>query len=83
MAHSTEIVEYKKLNDENVAFLIRCCGNASTDHWHGMHISVAADATRRKESLDRERQSTADRHELAIKSEEGALDHIGDVQDHP
>jgi hypothetical protein len=80
MPHSTEIVEVKKLSNGQVAAKIRCCGDASTDHWHTMAVQVASDPETRKASLDPQRQFVAEQHEHAIKAAEGLL---GDVAADP
>jgi hypothetical protein len=37
MAHKPEIVAWKQLSDNTIAFLARCCGDARTDSWHTVH----------------------------------------------
>lgn len=76
MPHATEIVEVKKLSNGQVAAKIRCCGDASTDHWHTMAVQVASDPDSRKASIDPVRQFVADQHEHAINAADGLL---GDV----
>jgi len=66
--HTTEIVEAKKLSNGLVAAKIRCCGDASTDHWHTMAVQVASDPDARKASLDPQRQFVADQHEAALRA---------------
>jgi len=78
--HATEIVEVKKLSNGQVAAKIRCCGDASTDHWHTMAVQVASDLDSRKASLDPIRQFVAEQHEHAIKAADGLL---GDVSAPP
>lgn len=76
MAHTTEIVEYKKIANGLVSALIRCCGSASTDHWHTMAVSVAADPVTRAASLAPQRDFVAAQHEAAIQSEAGLIDDV-------
>lgn len=76
MPHTTEIVEYKKLSNGLVAALIRCCGNASTDHWHTMAVSVAADPVTRKASIEPKREFVSQQHEQAILAESGLIEDI-------
>lgn len=38
MKHDPGVVEVKEINDEQVAYRIRCCGEASTDSWHTMSV---------------------------------------------
>lgn len=84
MAHTTEIVEYKKLSNGLVAALIRCCGNASTDHWHTMAVQIASDPVARKASLDPKREFVAAQHEHALLSESGLIEDIhADPIEHP
>ncbi len=76
MSHTTEIVEYKKVANGLVAALIRCCGNASTDHWHTMAVSVAADPVTRAASIAPQRDFVAAQHEQAIQAEAGLIDDV-------
>lgn len=80
--HTTEIVEFKKLSSGQMSALIRCCGNASTDHWHTMAVEVAGDPTSRKASLGEARETIAIQHEAAIQAESGLLDEVGVSQEH-
>ena len=80
MSHSTEIVGYKKLNDEQFAVCIRCCGNASTDHWHEMKFT--ADPIQRAANLDAERDKVVSRHKAAISGESIAIELMGSVKEH-
>lgn len=41
MAHDTQIVEVKEVNDEQVAYKIRCCGEEATDSWHTASVHAA------------------------------------------
>lgn len=78
--HTTEIVEFRKINDEQYSVLIRCCGNSATDHWHTM--AYLADKTQRMANLDVERQKVAERHAAAIEAHAEAIDLMGDTQEH-
>lgn len=84
MAHTTEIAEFKKLNNGQVAALIRCCGSASTDHWHTMAVSVAADPIQRAVSLSIARDFVAAQHEASLQAESGLIDDVmAAPQEHP
>jgi hypothetical protein len=76
LSHTTEIVEYKKISNGQVSCLIRCCGNASTDHWHTMAVSVASDPVARAASLAPQRDFVANQHEQANKAESGMIDEV-------
>jgi hypothetical protein len=76
MSHSTEIVEVKKLSNGQISALIRCCGNASTDHWVTMAVEVAADSEERKAYLESERQKVADQHEASHKATDGLINEV-------
>lgn len=80
MTHLTEIVGYKKLSDEQFSVLIRCCGNASTDHWHTM--TFVADQSQREINLNLERDKVAARHQAAVEGEGVAIALMGHTQDH-
>ena len=56
--HTTEIVETKELNDEEVSYRVRCCGDPKTDSWHT--ASVMFDHS---ESLSNHHQQVRNRHE--------------------
>lgn len=60
--HTTEVVATQKLNNGQIAFCIRCCGNPSTDHWHTMAAPVAADPDKRKASVDEQHTFCAQQH---------------------
>lgn len=77
MAHVTEVVATQKLNNGQIAFCIRCCGNPSTDHWHTMPASVAADPDERKESLDVQHDFCAQQHAQMEKATVDTILEIG------
>lgn len=76
MSHTTEIIEYRKVSNGQVAARIRCCGNASTDHWHTMAVSVASDPAARAASLGQQRDFVATQHDQAIQAESGMIDEV-------
>lgn len=41
MAHDTQVVEFKEVNDEQVSYRIRCCGEEATDSWHTVSVHAA------------------------------------------
>lgn len=83
MAHSTEVVEYKKLSNGQFSVKIRCCGNASTDWTHTMAADVAADSVKRATSIDAARVNASNLHEKAMLAENALLDEMGKVVVHP
>lgn len=38
MKHTPKVMEKRKQSDGSIAFLIRCCGDPSTDHWHAIYL---------------------------------------------
>jgi hypothetical protein len=40
MTHTPEVIETKECNDEQVSYLIRCCGDPMTDSWHTFSVAV-------------------------------------------
>jgi len=83
MSHQTEVVGYKKLSNGQVSVCIRCCGQESTDSWHSMLVAVAGDPAKRQASIDEARTRVAEEHELAQKSEQAAIELMGEKKDHP
>ena len=63
MAHTTEIVEFKKISNGQFSYLIRCCGDQSTDHWHTLGVNVAD----RIASLQVAREYVAAQHEKSLE----------------
>jgi hypothetical protein len=82
MPHTTEIVRWEKKGNAIVEYVIRCCGNASTDWAHPMAVSVASDPDKKKSSLDEARQKCAALHEQAQQAELAALDDVGTTVEH-
>jgi len=39
MEHKTKIVAKKKLADGQLAVLLRCCDDQTTDSWHTLHFN--------------------------------------------
>jgi hypothetical protein len=83
MSHITKVVGYETLSNGQVAFYLRCCGDASTDHRVTLTVSDAADPAIRTAKLDVQRDLVAKQHEDAIQAEAGALESIGDAKEHP
>ena len=82
MTHTVEVAQYKKLSNGQVSLCLRCCGNASTDHWHTMDVSVASDPEKRAASLEPIRAFISQQHDAAIKAEAGALAELGNISQH-
>lgn len=40
MAHVSKVVEVREINDEYVAYRLQCCGEAMTDSWHTLAVTV-------------------------------------------
>lgn len=84
--HTTEVVITQKLNNGQIAFCIRCCGDPSTDHWHTMAASVAGDPEQRKASVDAQHDFCARQHADIQKAVSDAVLEIGTdalKKDHP
>jgi hypothetical protein len=63
MAHTTEIVEIKEINDTQVAYRVRCCGEPMTDSWH----TAAVDAPNLETELQAHRDRVAALHEAKVQ----------------
>lgn len=61
--HDTAIVEVKEVSDEQVAYRIRCCGEAMTDSWH----TVSVHATDHDASLEAAKQRVQKTHEAKLQ----------------
>ena len=58
--HTPQIIQVKELNDENIAYLVRCCSDPKTDSWITISVHVAdSDCTA---SLQAHKDQIADRH---------------------
>ena len=68
MPHITKVVEWRELNNGQVAVRIRCCDDPATDHWHTMASSVAADSDKLTSSIAAEHTKLATRHEVHEKA---------------
>lgn len=82
MSHSTEVVRYEKKSNGQFAVIIRCCGNASTDHPHTMAAEVAADADKRVLSITGAREFCAKQHQAALDAEAALLEEMGKTESH-
>ncbi len=40
MAHVSKVVEFREVNDENIAYRLRCCDDPMTDSWHTIAVTV-------------------------------------------
>lgn len=63
MAHDTQIVDVKEVNDEQVAYRIRCCGEEATDSWH----TVSVHAADHEASLEAAKQRVQKTHEAKVQ----------------
>src|SRR5229473_7241062 len=63
MTHTPEVVETKELNDEQVAYRLRCCGDPLSDSWHTM---MALSFPDHEGSLGEIKTQVAARHEAKI-----------------
>lgn len=77
MAHTTEVVATQTLNNGQISFCIRCCGNPSTDHWHTMAATVAGDPEKRKASVNEQHDFCANQHALMQKAVADSVLEIG------
>lgn len=80
MSHKTEIVDYKKLANDQFAVLIRCCDDHL--HWHTMHSSVVIDPQKMADSIGWARNLAAENHEASVRAEEKLKAMIGETVDH-
>lgn len=80
MAHTTEIIEYRKLSDCEFAVCIKCCDDHL--HWHTMHSSVVNDDGKLSGSLELARGLAAENHEAAIQAEVKIKSMIGAKAQH-
>lgn len=78
--HTTEIIKYEKLSNGQFAVIIRCCGNAGTDHPHTLPVSQSAEE--RAKSIADQRALVAKQHEDSIQAEAHAMSLIGSVETH-
>jgi hypothetical protein len=60
--HTPEIVETKELTDDQVAYLIRCCGDPSTDSWH----TISVLCPNHEEQLVDRKATVAAKHEAKV-----------------
>lgn len=77
MAHTTEIVSYKKLSNGQFALLFRCCNNPSTDYWHT--LDNGADRTA---SIADAHKRCADEHAKAVTASDDAIALMGQTVTH-
>lgn len=82
MAHTTEIVAYKKLSDGQFALCVRCCNDTMHDSWHTVDATVMLDPVKYAASLDAHRDKVAASHEVAVQAEEVAKRLIGEKKNH-
>lgn len=82
MTHTTEVVRYEKRSSGQFEVVIRCCGSPSTDWAHLMAAEVAADAQKRADSIQKNREQCADLHEKALQAEQGMLQEMGKKVEH-
>lgn len=78
--HTTEIIRYEKLSNGQFAVIIRCCGNAGTDHAHTMAVSQSAED--RAKSIAGARAAVAKQHEDAIQAEMHVIGMLGSIETH-
>lgn len=60
MTHHPVIVSIKDINDENVAYLVRCCDDPATDSW--ITLSVHLEDNVHDSSLQAHQERVADIH---------------------
>jgi hypothetical protein len=77
MTHTTEIVEWKQVNDGQFSVMVRCCGDASTDSWHTMAANVVTDDARRQESINAHLAFVSGNHEAALRAAVKLADLVG------
>jgi hypothetical protein len=86
MAHSTEIVAWKKLSNGQHSVCIRCCGDEGTDHWHSMSVVTPqgqpVDRALRDVNLAAVRSFVASQHEEMQKHTQDMLDQAGNTTQH-
>jgi hypothetical protein len=69
MIHVTEIVEAIELSDEQVSYLIRCCGDPTTDSRHIVSVMwtpTAEDPRTLQQILAAKKTEAAARHEAKL-----------------
>lgn len=62
--HTPSIVEVKDLNDENIAYLVRCCDDPKTDSW--ITVSVHVSDQDHDASLQIHQSRVADTHNKKV-----------------
>lgn len=82
MAHTTEIVAYKKLSDGQFAVCVRCCDDTDHDSWHTVDATTLLDPEKYAASLDAHRDKVATGHAVAVQAEEIAKRLVGEKKSH-
>jgi hypothetical protein len=68
MTHTPEVLETKEINDEQVAYRIRCCGDVTTDSWHTISVlcPTTEDPRTHEQQLEERKADVATKHEAKI-----------------
>jgi hypothetical protein len=69
MTHTPEVIETRELNDEQVGYRIRCCGDATTESWNTISVMVPSQQEPRThdEILTAVKADVAARHEAKLQ----------------
>ncbi len=68
-SHSVKIIDYKKLNDGQIAVAAQCCCDPVHTSWHTMAAAIVLDQAAFQSDIDWHINRVAQQHETALQAE--------------